>query len=118
SIFLGEDGPTHQPIETLLAMRAIPHMRVMRPADAAETVEAWKFALRHPKPTAIVLTRQNLPILARSPGQVEATRRGAYTLVDAENPRLVLVATGSEVSLCVEAAKKLASEGIAARVVS
>jgi transketolase len=117
SIFLGEDGPTHQPIETLLAMRSIPHFRVMRPADAAETVEAWKFAMRHPRPTAIVLTRQNLPNLAQA-ATVYGVQRGAYTLVDSENPAIVLVSTGSEVWLCVEAAKRLAADGIAARVVS
>jgi transketolase len=120
SIFLGEDGPTHQPIETLLALRALPGMRVIRPADAAETVEAWKLFLSYTTgPTALVLTRQNLPVYDRATmGAVEGAQRGGYVLVDAENPELVLIGTGSEVGTCVEAAKILASEGRRVRVVS
>ena len=118
SIFLGEDGPTHQPIETLLAMRSVPDMRVYRPADATETAEAWKAALlRDDGPTALVLTRQGLPVLA--PGAAEGTSKGAYVLADTEGaPDVVLIATGSEVSLAVEARALLAKAGIAARVVS
>jgi transketolase len=105
SVFLGEDGPTHQPIEHLASLRAMPGIWVVRPADAGETVEAWEVALnRREGPTLMLFTRQNLPVLDRSgrEGQVE---RGAYVLVDGAD--LVIVATGSEVSLAVEAAQLL-----------
>ncbi|HSB73527.1 MAG TPA: transketolase [Candidatus Methylomirabilis sp.] len=121
SIGLGEDGPTHQPIEHLMALRAIPGLRVIRPADATETVEAWREALKHHGPTCLVLTRQNLPVLDRSrmqPGG--AVARGAYVLVDTPGgiPQVILLATGSEVSVAVGAQQLLAERGVAARVVS
>lgn len=119
SVFLGEDGPTHQPIETLLALRALPGMRVLRPGDASETAEAWKFALGHQGPTALVLTRQNLPVLDRAKlGAAEGLHKGAYVLADVANPDVVLIATGSEVSLALATAAKLATSGVSARVVS
>ena len=119
SIGLGEDGPTHQPIEQLAGLRAMPRLNVVRPADANETVLAWRFALRNLEaPTAFALTRQNLPIL--DPGAIpdDAIERGAYVLRDADggDPELILIGTGSEVSLCLEAADAL--EGVRVRVVS
>lgn len=118
SVGLGEDGPTHQPIEHLAALRATPNLTVIRPADANEVVEAWKIAITsRNRPTALALTRQNVPTL-------EGTNRGllskgAYVLKDfGENPQLILMASGSEVSLVYSAADKLFAEGIAARVVS
>ncbi len=114
SVFLGEDGPTHQPIEQLASLRAMPNLWVVRPADAGETIEAWDLALnRTAGPTALVLTRQGLPVLDRQEGLVE---RGGYILRDGND--LVLVATGSEVSVALGAADELAREGISARVVS
>ncbi|HSB80635.1 MAG TPA: transketolase [Candidatus Methylomirabilis sp.] len=121
SIGLGEDGPTHQPIEHLMALRAIPGLRVIRPADAIETVEAWREALTHHGPTCLILTRQNLPVLDRSGMQATAgVARGAYVLTDAPDgkPQAILLATGSEVSVAVAAQKLLAGKGVAARVVS
>jgi transketolase len=120
SIFLGEDGPTHQPIEQLAALRAIPGLRVIRPADANETAEAWRLAIEHRHgPTALALTRQNLPILAEAADRArEGVARGAYILLDAENPELILIATGSEVSVTLEAGKALQAKGIRVRVVS
>jgi len=119
SVGLGEDGPTHQPIEQLAAVRAIPGLRVIRPADANESAHALRIAIESSGPTALILSRQNLPVLDRTAelgGQVD---RGAYILVDAgEEPDVVLLATGSEVWVSVEAAKILQSEGISARVVS
>ena len=121
SIFLGEDGPTHQPVETLMAMRATPGVRVFRPADGAETVEAWKAALRYTDgPTAIVLTRQGLPNLDRTllTPATEASK-GAYVLQESEfEPDVVLIATGSEVPLALEAAEILKKHRVASRVVS
>ncbi len=121
SIGLGEDGPTHQPIEQLAALRAIPGLRLIRPADAAETVEAWRIALASPGPTCLILTRQNLPILKRTaaaPGGGVA--RGGYILAEAPNgnPDLILLATGSEVALALGTQQALAEKGVAARVVS
>jgi len=118
SVGLGEDGPTHQPIEHLMALRAVPHLRVIRPADANEVVDAWKFAIAHRNvPTALALTRQNLPTLAETNRGLLS--KGAYVLKDfGENPQLILIASGSEVSLIYKAAEKLFAEGIAARVVS
>ena len=118
SVFLGEDGPTHQPIETVLALRALPGVSVWRPADAVETVEAWRAAIaRTDGPTALVLTRQNLPVQDRAGLDIQAAiARGAYTLVDAENPQVVIVATGSEVALAVDAAAAMAD--VRVRVVS
>ena len=121
SIGVGEDGPTHQPIEQLLALRAIPGLTVLRPADANETAAAWKVALeRRNGPTLLALTRQGLPVIAEQERVREGVPRGAYILDDAPDgsPDVVLIATGSEVSLAREAASMLAVEGIAARVVS
>ena len=111
SIGLGEDGPTHQPVETLAALRAIPHLVVIRPADATETVEAWKVALRHRGgPVALILSRQKLPVIDRIVfPKAEALERGAYILSEAKggDPRAVLMATGSEVTLALQAQKLL-----------
>lgn len=120
SIGLGEDGPTHQPVEHLAAMRAMPGLRVIRPADANETAQAWRAAVDEDGPTALVLSRQKLPVLEGTAGH-DGVRRGAYVLVepdDRDGPALVLVGTGSEVSLCVEAAERLTASGIPTRVVS
>ncbi len=121
SVGLGEDGPTHQPVEHIAALRAIPNLVVIRPADATETVEAWRVALeRHDGPVALLLSRQNLPILDRSVlGPAEGLRRGAYILADSDTtPDVILIATGSEVSVALDARKRLADQGIKARVVS
>ena len=121
SVFLGEDGPTHQPIATLLALRAIPDIQVWRPADATETVEAWKAALaRDHGPTSIILSRQGLPVLDRERlAPAEMASRGGYVLRDADGaPDVCLLGTGSEVALCMDAADLLAARGIRARVVS
>jgi len=118
---LGEDGPTHQPIEHLAALRAIPKVIVIRPADANETVEAWKVAITHKgSPIALALTRQKVPVLDRTKfASAENLMKGAYILVQSEkNPEVILMASGSEVSLAVEAFYLLQSEGINARVVS
>ena len=121
SIGLGEDGPTHQPIEQLPSLRAIPNLKVLRPADAAEVVEAWKVALecRH-GPTALALSRQNLPVLDRSIfAPASGVHRGGYVLWEtSDSPEVILIATGSEVHIALEAGKQLQEEGIAARVVS
>jgi transketolase len=122
SIGVGEDGPTHQPIEQLASLRAVPDLVVLRPGDANECVEAWKLTmqLRH-KPVTLILTRQALPTLDRSKyGAASGTAKGAYVLADAADgkPDVLLLATGSEVSLCVDAYEKLKAEGIKARVVS
>ena len=114
SIGVGEDGPTHQPVEHLAALRAIPNLTVIRPADANETALAWKVAVESHGPVALALTRQALPILPKSDGLL----CGAYVLQDVETPDLLLVATGSEVSLALDAAKALAEKGVRARVVS
>jgi transketolase len=121
SIFLGEDGPTHQPIEHLDALRAIPGLTLFRPADGVETAMAWAWALERTRgPVALALTRQELPPLVRPAGFAPAdVWRGGYAVAQpAGTPDVVLLATGSEVSLAVDAAAKLAAEGIAARVVS
>jgi transketolase len=122
SIGLGEDGPTHQPIEQLAHLRATPNINVVRPADANETALAWIFALRQEDgPCALVLSRQNLPILDPDSIPGDAIARGAYTLRDAANgaePDVILIGTGSEVSICVEAAAALEGDGLAVRVVS
>jgi transketolase len=119
SIGVGEDGPTHEPVEQLAGLRAIPGLTLIRPADSNETVDAWTFAMRHDGPTAIVLTRQNVPHLDRSGAKSPGVARGAYILRDtAGTPDIILIGTGSEVSLCVEACDKLAAQGIKARVVS
>jgi transketolase len=121
SIGLGEDGPTHQPIEHLAALRAVPRLNVLRPADANETALAWRFALRTTDaPTAFALSRQNLPILDPDAVPDDAIERGAYVLRDPDDggePQVILIGTGSEVSLCLEAADALAGE-LRVRVVS
>ncbi|KGQ23018.1 transketolase [Thermus filiformis] len=117
SIALGEDGPTHQPVEHLMSLRAIPNLWVIRPADAYETFYAWQVALaRKEGPTALVLTRQAVPLL--SPEKARGLLRGGYVLEDAENPRAVLLATGSEVHLALKAKSLLEAEGVPVRVVS
>jgi len=126
SIGLGEDGPTHQPIEHLWALRAIPHLEVVRPGDANETVVAWRTILERARPTALCLTRQTLPVLDRSPtggpdgehglAGAEGVARGAYVLAGGTD--VILIGTGSEVSLALEAREQLAAEGVSARVVS
>ncbi len=122
SIFLGEDGPTHQPIEQLAALRAIPGLRVIRPADAVETAEAWRLAIEHRHgPTALALTRQNLPILEETvQGAREGVARGGYILLDSTGGdlELILLATGSEVSITLDAGKALQAKGVGVRVVS
>lgn len=120
SIGLGEDGPTHQPIEHLPSLRAMPNLVLIRPADANEVAEAWKFAISHRNgPTALALTRQNLPILDRSvTAPASGLEKGAYILRDFGEPEIILIASGSEVSLVCEAAQKLADEGRGVRVVS
>jgi transketolase len=122
SIGVGEDGPTHQPIEQLASLRAMPNLIVLRPGDANEVVEAWKVIanLQH-SPAALILTRQNLPTLDRTKyAAASGVAKGAYVLADAEGgkPELILIGTGSELSLCVDAYEKLKAEGIKARVVS
>jgi len=146
SIGLGEDGPTHQPVEHLAALRAIPHLFVVRPADVHETREAWRLAiLRRQAPTALALTRQKVPLIDRQVyASAEGLRRGGYVLAEAEpagergssptvredsgngtgsdsdrvTPKLILIATGSEVSLAMNARERLQQGGIATRVVS
>jgi transketolase len=122
SIGVGEDGPTHQPVEHLASLRAIPGLIILRPADANETVEAWRViaGFRH-EPVALILTRQTVPTLDRTKyAAAEGLQRGAYVLADADDgrPHVLLLATGSEVALCVEAYETLKAEGIKARVVS
>ncbi|HET8649464.1 MAG TPA: transketolase, partial [Gemmatimonadales bacterium] len=121
SIGLGEDGPTHQPIEQMAMLRAMPNLMLMRPADAAETVEAWHAILEHKTgPVVLVLTRQKLPVFDRSRyAAAEGARRGAYILSEPEGgPQAILIATGSEVQVALAAADLLMKEGIRARVVS
>jgi transketolase len=129
SVALGEDGPTHQPIEQLASLRAIPNFTVVRPADGNETAAAWLEILgRHGGPVGIALTRQNVPVFARGEGEASgdvlasasATAKGAYVLAEAPNgtPDVILIATGSEVQLAVAARETLAADGVNARVVS
>jgi transketolase len=120
SIGLGEDGPTHQPIEHLPSLRIIPHMTVWRPCDVTETAQAWADAIeRRDGPTVLALTRQALPAQTRTAEQVAAIRRGGYVLKDCEGtPDAILIATGSEVALAVEAARLLQQKGQRVRVVS
>jgi transketolase len=129
SVALGEDGPTHQPIEQLATLRAIPNLAIVRPGDANETSYAWQGILEHQGgPSGIALSRQNIPVIARDSKDetgatvagAEGTLKGAYTLVDAANgkPKVILIATGSELQLAVEARLKLESSGIGTRVVS
>jgi transketolase len=124
SVGLGEDGPTHQPVEQLAAMRAMPGLRVIRPADANETAHAWRIAVDADGPTGLLLTRQTIPVLEGTADAYEGVARGGYILVEAEDgePDVILVGTGSEVHLCVEAAHALRTgsggEALRARVVS
>jgi len=122
SVGVGEDGPTHQPVEHLAAARTIPNLIVLRPGDANETVQAWRVAIEQTdRPVALVLTRQNLPTLDRKKfASAEGVRQGAYVVADASNgqPEVLLLATGSELSLAIDAWQQLEVEGIGARVVS
>jgi transketolase len=121
SIGLGEDGPTHQPVEHMAALRAIPNLWVFRPADAVETAESWALALaRADGPSALALTRQNLPTFRREPGTENLSARGGYVLAEAEGgPRqATILATGSEVEIAMAAHAQLAADGVRAAVVS
>jgi transketolase len=119
SIGVGEDGPTHQPIEHFAALRAIPGLDVVRPGDANEVAEAWKTIMVRNRPVGILLSRQNLPVLDRTIyGSASNVSKGAYVLKDTNNPQVILIATGSELSLAVEAALTLESDGVSVRVVS
>ncbi len=119
SVGLGEDGPTHQPVEHLASLRAMPGLSVLRPADANESAEAWRIAINSAGAVALILSRQDLPVLAGTAGN-EGVGRGAYVLIpsDSPTPDLVLVGTGSEVSLCVEAGAVLKAQGVDVQVVS
>lgn len=120
SIGLGEDGPTHQPVEHTASLRLMPNMDVWRPCDTIETVVAWQAAIeRTDGPSSLILTRQGLPFQSRSDAQLEAVRRGAYVLFDlGSEPELIIIATGSEVHLAIEAAQEIAGDGRSVRVVS
>jgi transketolase len=121
SIGVGEDGPTHQPVEQIMNLRQVPNMTVIRPADANETMEAWRLAITITSgPTVLVFSRQNLPVLDRSVcSAAVGVRRGGYILWESvPNPDLILIATGSEVSLTLAAARKLAENGTKVRVIS
>ena len=121
SIGLGEDGPTHQPIEQLSTLRAIPFMTVIRPADASETAEAWRAALKHQGPVALVLTRQKLGFIDRTKyAAASGVAKGAYVLADSPGgaPQVVLMSSGSEVGLILGAQQKLEASGVRARTVS
>jgi transketolase len=122
SVGLGEDGPTHQPVEQLSALRAIPGLDVVRPADANETTWAWRLALEHTdRPTALCLTRQNLPVFDRTQvAPADGVAKGGYTLLDASDgqPKVILIGTGSEVQLCLTARERLEADGVPTRVVS
>ena len=121
SIGVGEDGPTHQPIEQIMNLRQVPNMTVIRPADANETLEAWRLAITNTSgPTTLVLSRQNLPVLDRSVCSAgSGTKRGGYILWEsAPDPDLILIATGSEVSITLSAGRELAAKGIKVRIVS
>ena len=118
---MGEDGPTHQPVEQIMNLRQVPNMTVIRPADANETLEAWKIAISNTSgPTTLIFSRQNLPVLDRSVcSAASGAQKGGYILWEsAPNPDLILIATGSEVSLTLTAARKLAENGTKVRVVS
>ena len=119
---MGEDGPTHQPVEHLAALRAIPELVLLRPSDANETAQAWAYAIQHREgPTALALTRQSLPILDRELySSSEGLNQGAYVLADLgdQEPEVILMASGSEVDLIVQAGERLAAEGVNLRLVS
>jgi transketolase len=114
SVGVGEDGPTHQPVEQLASIRAIPGLHVIRPADANETIRAWHDAVGHDGPTVLVLSRQNIEVVTDG----SAVEFGAGIVRDADEPDIVLVATGSEVAVCVTASERLAGTGVSTRVVS
>src|SRR5690606_36569044 len=120
SIGLGEDGPTHQPVEHIASLRMIPNMSLWRPCDTVETAVAWKAAVeRRDGPTVLALTRQNLPHQQRDAEQVKQIARGGYVLRDADGtPDVILIATGSEVELAMDAAERLSADGVKVRVVS
>ena len=120
SVGVGEDGPTHQPIEQLVGLRSVPNLVTIRPADATETVEAWKIALKRVDgPTALVLSRQNLPVLDRKKlAPASGVQRGGYVLRDAAKPEVIIMGTGSEVAIALEAGELLQEKGIRARIVS
>jgi transketolase len=119
SIGLGEDGPTHQPIEHLWSLRLIPGLSVVRPADANETAAAWLATVEQRRPVGLILSRQNLPVLDTEVSRVRAgVRRGAYVIANSEDPQVLLLATGSEVSLAVQAHQELLALGVQSRVVS
>ena len=118
SIGLGEDGPTHQPVEHLWSLRAVPGLSIVRPADANETSAAWHATLSRRKPVGLILTRQNLPTLTSSEQAMSGVRRGAYVIADAPEPAVLLLATGSEVQLALAAHDRLKAEGVGSRVVS
>ena len=119
SIGVGEDGPTHQPVEHLMSLRAMPDITLIRPADANETVQAWKIAIKEKSPVVLVFTRQNVPVLDPEKYPIkEGVAKGAYILEDVENPDVVLIGTGSEVHVCLGAKKLLEERGIKTRVVS
>jgi transketolase len=122
SIGVGEDGPTHQPIEHLISLRAIPNLIVMRPADSNECAEAWRFIMHNKRhPVALILTRQPLPTVDRTKyAAASGLHKGAYVLADAPDgkPQVLLMGSGSEVSLCLEAHNQLAKDGIKSRVIS
>jgi transketolase len=119
SIGLGEDGPTHQPIEHIAALRAIPGLDVIRPADANEVAIAWQEILKRKAPVGLLLSRQNLPVIDRASfNSANGVARGAYALNDEKDPELIIIATGSEVSLALAALKELKAKGVKTRVVS
>ncbi|MDP9386921.1 MAG: transketolase [Actinomycetota bacterium] len=119
SVGLGEDGPTHQPIEHLAAVRAMPLLQVIRPADANETAHAWRVAINSDRPTALLLSRQDIPVLEGTADRADDVARGAYVLHEGgDDPDIVLIGTGSEVHVCLAAAEQLGGDGVVARVVS
>jgi len=119
SIGLGEDGPTHQPVETIASLRAIPNLTVLRPCDAVETAEAWEIAATSQStPVLMALSRQGLPLVRDNANSENLTARGAYVLRDVDDRQVTLIATGSEVELALNAAEALAAEGVRAAVVS
>jgi transketolase len=118
SIGLGEDGPTHQPVEHVMSLRVIPNLEVWRPADAVETAECWAEALKQDGPSVLCLSRQNLKPVRTTKAHENLTGRGGYILRDALEPRVIVIATGSEVEIALEVAERLEGEGVAARVVS
>jgi transketolase len=116
SVGVGEDGPTHQPVEQIMSLRAIPDLQVIRPGDATETAGAWKLALETDGPTALILSRQGMPVLEQT--SAGAVSRGAYVISDVDDPAAVLIGTGSELALCLDAAAVLGDQGVPTRVVS